>query len=150
MVNRSKNIGTAAETAVVRAARAHGFPLADRLTMKGRFDEGDILLCPDAIVEVKGGAAAKNASPGQIALWLQETRTEIANKRAGVGFLAVQRRGIGLPNAHLWDAWFPDGMSLCDDERHRAMFSHPFMVTVQQAFWMLRRAGWGEPMEEQP
>lgn len=35
MTNRSKNKGTAGETAVVRVARANGFPLADRLTLGG-------------------------------------------------------------------------------------------------------------------
>jgi hypothetical protein len=55
MTNRSKNIGTAAETAVVKAARAYGFPGAERRALHGSTDLGDILLCPGVIVEVKAG-----------------------------------------------------------------------------------------------
>ncbi len=53
MTTRSKEIGTAAETVVVRAARARGFPLADRLTLTGRYYRDDIGLCSGVIVEVK-------------------------------------------------------------------------------------------------
>jgi hypothetical protein len=147
MVNRSKNIGTMAETAIVNAARLRGFPNADRRVLAGRYDKGDVLLCPGAIIEVKGGQAAKDASPGLITAWLAETEAERAHAGADIAFLAVQRRGIGLPNADQWDAWIPNPASLCNDPTDRAMFEFPIRVTVAQALWMLRRAGWGDPHE---
>lgn len=102
MSRRPKGIGTAAETAVARAARRHGFPHADRLTTTGALDRGDVGLCPGVIVEVKGGELARNASDALIESWLHETARERVNANAVHAFLVVQRRGVGAPNAHRW------------------------------------------------
>src|SRR5690606_39625587 len=99
MVNKPKQIGTAVETAIVRAARTRGFPNADRLTLTGATDRGDIGLCPGVIIEAKGGQQAKTASDALIAKWLTETETERQNAGAAIAFLVTQRPGIGLPNA---------------------------------------------------
>lgn len=106
MVNRPKNIGTAAETAVVRTARTHGFPHADRLTLTGALDRGDVGLCPGVILEIKGGEAARSASDHMITKWLNETDRERTNAGADIAFLVVQRRGVGAPNAHRWWAYW--------------------------------------------
>ncbi len=59
MSNPSKAKGTAAETAVVRYARAHGFPHADRLTLSGRYDRWR---CPECAREdSRRNAKAKRA-----------------------------------------------------------------------------------------
>jgi len=105
MVNRPKAIGTAAETAVVRAARTNGFGTAERRALAGAADRGDILLCPGAILEVKGGDAARHASDLDIDRWLNETDTERRHADADIALLVVQRRGVGAPNAHRWWAW---------------------------------------------
>lgn len=106
MVNRPKAIGTAAETAVVRAARQLGFPQADRLTLTGNKDRGDVGLCPGVIIEVKGGEHARAATDLDIDRWLDETERERRHAFADVALLVVQRRGIGTPNAHRWWAWW--------------------------------------------
>ena len=100
--NKSKEKGTAAETAVVRVLRTHGFPHAERRTLKGIYDQGDITGCIGLCFEVKGGDAAKNASDNQITAWLAETETERVNAGADIGILVVQRRGIGPGNADRW------------------------------------------------
>ena len=62
MTGRPKDIGTAAETAVVRFLRDNGFPLAERRALHGSTDRGDITGTPGLVWEVKGGDAAKTAS----------------------------------------------------------------------------------------
>lgn len=99
---RPKDIGTAAETAVVRALRRNGFPHAERRALHGNQDLGDITGTPGLVWEVKGGEAAKAASDGQVQLWLDETETERNNAGACYGILVLQRRGIGPANADRW------------------------------------------------
>ena len=57
MVNKPKQIGTRAETAVARYLAANGFPHAERRTLRGREDAGDITGTPGVCWEVKGGEA---------------------------------------------------------------------------------------------
>lgn len=136
MVNKSGSIGTAAETAVVRVFNANGFPHVERRRLRGRYDMGDLTGCPGLCVEIKGGAAAKNASDAQIAAWLDETETERLNAGAYHGVLVVQRKGIGAPNAGRWWAVIRDG--------------HGAVVRYYLADYLrvLRMCGYGEPLED--
>ena len=109
MVNRSKNIGTSAETHVVRYLQANGFPHADRRALKGSLDVGDILVCKGLIVEVKAGAAAENASDGQLRLWCAETAREKVNAKAETAFLVVKRSGHGVGKIGGWYVVQQDG-----------------------------------------
>src|SRR5690606_27104000 len=52
-MSRSKDIGTRAETAVVRYLRANGFEHAERRALRGRQDAGDITGTPGICWEVK-------------------------------------------------------------------------------------------------
>ncbi|WP_127572752.1 hypothetical protein [Georgenia faecalis] len=149
MVNRPKNIGTAAETAVVRAARTRGFPHADRLTLTGNKDRGDIGLAPGVIVEVKGGQAAKTASDNQIATWLAETEIERGHAGAAVGILVTARPGIGAPNAHRWWAHITLGDLLTTLGAHESLklapnLHAPLRMTLGSALALLRAAGYGQ------
>jgi hypothetical protein len=146
MVNRPKNIGTYAETAVVRAAIRHGFPGADRLTQRGRYDRGDVGLCPGAIIEVKGGDAARNASDGMIEGWLIETERERDNAGAVHGFLVVQRAGVGAPNAHRWWAWWRLGW-LAGGVVDSPVYRTPIRMQLGDALQLLRAAGYGNPLD---
>lgn len=140
MTNPSKAKGTAAETAVVRYARAHGFPLADRLTLSGRYDRGDVLLCPGAILEVKAGKTAQTASYNQILAWLDEAERERVNAHADTAALVVQRQGYGLSRVECWEFWY--------------WAKYPFPGVAQRpladGLRMLRHSGWGEPLEVEP
>jgi hypothetical protein len=105
MAQRPKDIGTAAETAVLRYLQANGWPSARRYALHGALDVGDIdILNPDVVIEVKGGKAAENASDGQIEKWLAETQREVGAAGAKIGVLVMKRRGIGMGNAGLWRA----------------------------------------------
>lgn len=109
MVNRPKQIGTKAETAVVRAAQTRGFPGAERRALRGRHDVADVLLCPGVVIEVKGGDRARKASANLVREWLEETERERVNAGAQLAFLVVQRAGVGPANAHQWHAYWKHG-----------------------------------------
>ena len=67
MVNRSKQRGTAAETAVLRHVRTHGFPWAERLALSGNADQGDISLLPGNLVvldDFTAGSWDNESAPG--------------------------------------------------------------------------------------
>ena len=153
MVNKPKQIGTAAETAIVRAARTRGFSGADRLTLTGATDRGDIGLCPGAIVECKGGQAARTASDGQIAAWLAETERERRNAGADIALLVTQRPGIGAPNAHRWWAHMTVAtflQALGATTAVTAPDPHaPIRMTFDSALALLRASGYGQPLDHE-
>ena len=153
MTNRPKQIGTAAETAIVRAARTRGFPGADRLTLTGHKDRGDIGLCPGVIIEAKGGDQARRASDALIAKWLAETETERINAGAAIGFLVTQRPGIGLPNAHRWWAHLTVHTFLTLlGATHAIEPPNPdaaLRLTLDSALALLRAAGYGNQHDQE-
>lgn len=125
---RSKDIGTRAETAVVRLAREIGFHHAERLPLAGAADQGDIRLCRDPLVilEVKAGKAAQNASWTQIQAWLREAQIERNNAWKALpekskiwewhGYLVTQRKGYGIGRVEDWCIWSIDDDRLCSCE----------------------------------
>ena len=149
-MNRSKAIGTAAETAVVRASRARGFPWADRVALHGRSDVGDIYLCPGVIVEVKGGDWARKASDTLIDDWLSETERERINAGAAVGFLVVQRAAVGYANAHRWSAWWRM-RNLMELVPHAGippqLQETPVRLTLETSLLLIRSGGYGTPLD---
>lgn len=68
-MNASRNKGTRAETAVVRWARANGFPDADRAPLRGTADTGDITGIPSHVISVKWRAGNQ---PMAWPLWLRD------------------------------------------------------------------------------
>jgi len=153
VTNRPKQIGTAAETAVVRAARTRGFPGADRLTLTGHKDRGDIGLCPGVIIEAKGGQQAKTASDALIAKWLAETDVERGHAGAAIGLLVTQRPGIGLPNAHRWWAHLTVHTFLTLLGATHAITppnpDAPLRMTLDSALALLRAAGYGNQHDQE-
>lgn len=121
MVNKPKQIGTAAETAVLRVIKPF-YADAKRVVLHGGHDQGDIhggyddRGRPLITFEVKGGKQAKgsNASAepatGNVSGWLAETELERQNADALFGFLVCQRAGVGPANALRWWAWTTVGV----------------------------------------
>lgn len=147
MTNRPRARGTAAETAVVRAARVHGFPHAERVALHGAHDVGDLLLCPGVILEIKGGDAARHATDLDVQRWLDDTDRERRNAGAAVAFLVLQRPHVGLTNAHRWHAWWRLAW-LADLGPHQvpaALGDTPVRTTLGDALAILRAAGYGQP-----
>ncbi len=138
MVNRSGNVGTATETAVVRVLNAHGFPTAERRRLRGRYDLGDITGCPGLVWEVKGGNAARHASDALIEQWLDETEQERDNAHAWHGVLVVARKGIGPANADRWWAIV---------RAHHGDVSVTVRYYLADYLTLLRMRGYGEPLQ---
>lgn len=148
MVNKPKQIGTAAETAVVRYLAKNGFPNAERRALRGSLDCGDLTGLGPVCVEVKGGKTAKEASDGLIASWLVETETERVNAKADVAFLVIQRAGIGPDNAGRWWAVMEadDYATLAApaSDYYHAPKSAPVRMHLADMVRTLRNAGHGD------
>jgi hypothetical protein len=133
MVNKPKNIGTAGETGVVRAAQRLGFPMADRQPLRGVNDTGDATLVPGVIVSVKAGKAAKTASIAQVEQWWDEAVGMRVRATADVVLLVVARNGYAPARAEYWR---------CFIEMNGLVVEAPF----GQVLGLLRQQGWGEPI----
>jgi hypothetical protein len=154
---RPRDIGTAAESAVVRYVRTAGFPLAERRALRGALDAGDLTGTPGVCWSVKAGQMAKAASDGLVQLWVNELMGQVANAGADVGVLVVQRRGIGEANAGRWWGIMPPQHYLrlvlhgCQSCTERLGVwdldgAGPIRQTLAQACSMLTYAGYGTPV----
>lgn len=152
-MTKSRDIGTRGETAVARWLAANGFPHCERRRLRGSRDEGDLITHPGLVVEVKAGAAAKNAGPKTILDWLAETEAERVNASASVGLLVVQRLNRMTPGPAGWDAVLPlwavtnlhAGLRL-DPAAWVALNFAPVRMSLENAVELLRRAGYGDPI----
>ena len=108
MTNRPKAIGTFAETAVRNQVLPY-FPTAERLSLKGADDEGDIGHCGDFIFEVKGGKQCHQIGDAKLAQWMGEAVIEAGARKVGFGILVVQRKGFGKDRARRWWAYVTGG-----------------------------------------
>lgn len=103
MARRSpRAIGTAAETAVVRYLREHGFPGADRQPLRGILDTGDIDVTAGIIAEVKAGAMAATASVRLIRQWQAHHERKRRDSGADIGILVVRQRQRPPAQWHVW------------------------------------------------
>lgn len=154
MSNPSKNKGTAAETAVVRWARDHGYPHADRQPLRGNRDAGDIALTPGVIVEVKN-RRLPTGIPTAVDLteWMRQTESEREVARADVGILVVKRNGTTDPGR--WFAYVTawtiaeiitgtSGAVHVHDDR---ALGAPVCLTLADLTVLLRGAGWGQRLD---
>jgi hypothetical protein len=108
MTNKPKAIGTFGEVSIVPVLKPY-FPQAERLTLKGENDEGDIGHCGEFIFEVKWGNIAERAKPLLIEKWLDEARREADTRRVRWGILVTKRIGYGRTRAAQSWAWMRAG-----------------------------------------
>lgn len=147
MKRRPKDIGTAAETAVVRYLQANGWPSAERRALRGGSDAGDITGTPGVCWEVK--ARGRTVSDAQIADWLAETETERRNAGADVGVLVV-RRAYARPD--YWWAVLPLSavallrVGIQPPENRAVVADAPARLLLADAATLLRAAGYGNPI----
>jgi len=98
-VSKAKQKGTAAETAVVKYLREHGFPYAERRALHGTADKGDITGCGPIVFEVKNHAKL------DLAGWIKELEAEMVNADVQVGAVIAKKRGT--TNVGDWYAVLP-------------------------------------------
>ncbi|WP_242908704.1 hypothetical protein [Actinomadura terrae] len=149
-MSQAKDIGTRAETAVVRYLRTAGWPGAERRALTGALDQGDITGTPGIAWEVK--ARKRPPSDEQVLAWLVETEVERANAGAEWGVLVVRRPGVGPANAGRWWAY----LSVADVAALAAYQESEFLVRRGALGWpvrmllvntveLLHGAGYGTP-----
>jgi len=159
---RPKDRGTDAERAVARWLAANGWPHAERRAPSGSADRGDITGTPGICWEVK----SRKTPPGdkQITDWLEETEQERLNAGADIGVLVVRRPGVGPQHAGRWWAYLT-ALGLFDvyagmlDEGRVAVWAMtwaaytgdiPVRLHLADVVTMLRKGGWGDPIEDDP
>lgn len=160
MVNRPKAIGTWTESAIVRYLHGFGFGGADemttaqRITLHGSTDHGDIAACPGVMLESKGGAAAERASDLQVAAWLGETERERIARGADIAALVRKRAGKGRASAGTWWTHLSGEtfvvLATQIERRHAvglADHAPAVMITLREFCVLLRRAGYGDPFD---
>jgi len=86
-MNRSKQKGTAFETAIVRWLNANGYPNAERSPLRGNKDRGDVTGIPGVCIEAKN---CKTLTPS---LWIDQLNVEMRNGNAATGTVIAKRRG---------------------------------------------------------
>lgn len=105
MVNRSKAKGTAGETAIVEYLKSRGWRYAERRTLSGSKDRGDIAGIAGVVIEAKNANAI---TPGP---WLNEAHVERDNDSSRIGVVWFKRRQTTDPGK-----WFVlmDGETFTD------------------------------------
>jgi len=101
-VNKPREKGTMAESAVVGYLRNNGFPYAERRSLKGSLDQGDVTGTPGLCWEVKyanGGL--------RLGTWMGETALETLNAGAEHGILVVKPSTLGAKSVPWWYAVMP-------------------------------------------
>ena len=91
MTNRSKQVGTAWESAIVTYLNDSGYPHAERRTLSGSNDKGDIAGLPGICIE------AKSCKTVTVPAWIDEVIVEKANANAVIGVVWWKRRGRTSP-----------------------------------------------------
>ena len=95
MTNRSKERGTAFETAVVRYLQEHGFPYAERRALHGTDDRGDIAGVPGVMFECK---SVKSITLGE---FMNEVAVQTKNAGARLGVAVIKRRQKSTGDAYV-------------------------------------------------
>lgn len=108
-MNRSKRIGTAAETAVVEYLRDQGFMYVERRAQHGANDMGDISGIPGVVIEVK------NCKTLEFSKWLEEAEQERVNAGAQLAVVVAKRRGKANPKDWYWLATGPSMVQMLKD-----------------------------------
>ena len=153
MTNKSKSLGTEAETAVVRYLVDNGWPNAERRAMRGQFDYGDVTGTPGLCWEVKAGKVAEAAADCDVRAWQDQTDVEKANSKAAVGILVMKRRGKGTANVHQWWAMIRTEdlyrlMNLDDAWPAEGCPTAWVRLTLKEIVRFLHFAGYGTPPTE--
>lgn len=99
MVNRPRGKGTSAEALVVKYLASNGFPWAERRSLKGAQDWGDVTGTPGLVWEVKYANAGIRMGE-----WIGETCDERQNANADHGILVMKPEKMGAAQIANWIA----------------------------------------------
>ena len=91
MTNKPKKRGTAWESKIVAYLKERGWPHAERRTLSGAKDQGDISGVVGVCIE------AKDQARHSLAEWLDEANVERDHASADLGVVWAHRRGKSSP-----------------------------------------------------
>lgn len=86
-MSKSKQKGTAAETAVVNYLKDKGRKHVERRSLNGSNDRGDIAGLPGVVIEVKNHARM------ELSQWVSELEVEMTNDKADTGVVIHKKKG---------------------------------------------------------
>ena len=86
-MSKSKQKGTAAETAVVNWLVSKGRKHVERRSLNGVNDRGDIAGVPGVVLEVK------NCAKMELSAWLKELEVEMINDQGWTGVVLHKKKG---------------------------------------------------------
>jgi hypothetical protein len=86
-MSKSKQKGTAAETAVVNWLLSKGRKHVERRSLNGVNDRGDVAGVPGVVLEIK------NCAKMELSAWLKELEVEMKNDSAWTGTVLHKRKG---------------------------------------------------------
>lgn len=95
-MSRSRDKGTLAETKLAQWLQANGWPWAERRTLYGSSDRGDITGVPGVAIEVK------NVKQPTYTAWLREAEAERINANAQIGVLVHKPHGMSAETPGEW------------------------------------------------
>lgn len=98
-MSKSKQKGTAAETAVVNWLLSKGRKHVERRSLNGAADRGDVAGIPAVVIEVK------NCAKMELSAWLKELEVEMINDKANTGVVIHKKKGT--QDVGLWYATMP-------------------------------------------
>lgn len=91
MTNHSRTKGTRWESQIVAALIAAGWPHAERRSLNGAHDKGDIAGIPGLVIE------AKDHKRLTLAEFVDQATTEATNANAPIGVAWLHRKGKSSP-----------------------------------------------------
>ncbi|MGV2383642.1 MAG UNVERIFIED_CONTAM: hypothetical protein LOD86_00020 [Thermobifida fusca] len=143
---KPRDIGTRAETAVVRYLRDHGWPHAERRALRGNHDAGDITGTPGVCWSVKAGQYARDPSDLLIRQWTDELLKQRQNAGADHAVLITRRWRVADPQR--WWAWI-DTRLIVEASGGARWDGDPMWLRghLWQAVEILRRAGYGSEVQ---
>lgn len=93
MANRMKSMGTAHETAIKDWLRLNGWPYAERKTLAGAADEGDLRLSERVPFVIEAKTAKSTTDKAALGTFVKELKAEVSNSGAESGAVVLKKRG---------------------------------------------------------
>jgi hypothetical protein len=92
-MSRMKSMGTSHETSIKNWLREHGWPYADRKTLAGAADEGDLRLSERIPFVIEAKTAKSTTDRASLGTFVKELEAEVVNANAEGGAVIFKKKG---------------------------------------------------------
>lgn len=93
MANQMKSLGTSHETAIKNWLRQNGWPYADRRTLSGANDEGDLRLSERVPFTIEAKTSKATTDKASLGAFMKELVAEVENSNSESGAVILKKRG---------------------------------------------------------